>query len=120
MDYLMQMRILIQDERQEFEHDLESSGQRYLEYVRTLADKHDVSQVETELLRGSLHQIILRRARELGVDAIVVGGWKQTITRKDTTSVERQLILSEADCPVVTVKTGARDRSRVETSPRRP
>jgi hypothetical protein len=38
------------------------------------------------------------------VDAIVLGGWKRTIARKDVASIERQHILDQADCPVVVVK----------------
>lgn len=103
MDYLMQMRIFVKEERLEFERDLELSGQRYLEHVKTIARNQGL-EIRADLRRGSFHQTILRVAREEEVDAIVLGGWRRTITRKDATSVERQLILSEADCPVIIVK----------------
>ncbi len=103
MDYLLQTHIFISEEREEFEHDLETTGQRYLDYVSTIANNHGID-VETTLLKGSIHQTVLAVARELAVDAIVVGGWRRSVTRKDAPSVERQLILDSADCPVIVVK----------------
>jgi len=108
MDYLMQMRILVRDEREEFERDLGTTGERYLQYAKTIATKHGV-EIEPEMRRGSFHRTILDRARELGVDIIVLGGWRKSITRKDVTSVERQLILDEAVCPVIVVHEDDRD-----------
>jgi len=104
MDYLLQTRIFVSEEREEFEQDLERTGQRYLEYVTTIAANHGLT-IETQLLKGSIHQTILEISRTLQVDAIVVGGWRRSVTRKDAASVERQLILDSADCPVIVVKT---------------
>lgn len=103
MDYLLQTHIFVSDERTEFERDLESTGRRYLDYVTTIAGNAGLT-VETELRRGSFHQTILQSARTADVDAIVVGGWRRSITQKDAASVERQLILDQADCPVIVVK----------------
>jgi len=103
LDYLLQMRILVNQEREGLEQDLVKTGARYLEYVSTIARKQSI-EVETALRHGSIHQEILKEAYERGVDAIVLGGWKRTIARKDTASVERQHILDQADCPVIVVK----------------
>ncbi len=104
MDYLTQMHIFIREEREEFERDMGQTGRRYLDYVQTLGRNRGVS-VRTDLRKGSFHQTILRMARELEVDAVILGGWRHTITRKDSTSVERQLILDEVECPVIVVKS---------------
>jgi nucleotide-binding universal stress UspA family protein len=112
MDYLMQLRVFVKEEREEFEVDIERTGQRYLEYVTTIGRKHGVS-VSTVLRKGRFHTAILQEARDLGVDAIILGGWRRSVTRKDATSVERQLILDLADCPVIVVKCEA-DRSKGE------
>ena len=103
MDYLLQTHIFVFEERAEFEQDLENTGGRYLQYVETIGKNHGIT-VETAMEKGSIHQTVLQMARELKVDAIVVGGWRRSITRKDATSVERQLILDQADCPVIVVK----------------
>jgi nucleotide-binding universal stress UspA family protein len=60
--------------------------------------------IEPVLRRGRFHKTILKEARELGASAVVIGGWRRSVTRKDATSVERQLILDQADCPVIVVK----------------
>jgi nucleotide-binding universal stress UspA family protein len=104
MDYLMQMRIFVSEEREEFERDLETTGKRYLDYVQAIAKKQGFDQMENVMLKGPLHREILRQAREMGADLIVVGGWRRSITSKDTASVERQLILDEASRPVLVVK----------------
>jgi len=110
MEYLQQMRIFVTEEREEFEADLANTGKRYLDYASTIAQNHGVK-VETRLEKGAIHQVMVRQARELHVDAIVLGGWRRTVTRKDATSVERQLILDEAECPVIVVKA-AREKGR--------
>jgi nucleotide-binding universal stress UspA family protein len=103
MEYLMQMRIFVDEERQEFERDLEQTGKRYLDYVRQIGENHGI-EVETMQKRGSFHQSILDQARAMNADVIILGGWRRSITSKDTTSVERQLILDETELPVIIVK----------------
>ena len=103
MEYLSQMRIFIDEERSEFEQDLERTGYRYLEYVRTIGHNHGI-EIESLQLKGAFHQVILQQAREMAADVIVLGGWYQTVTRKDVGSKQRQLILDEAACPVLVVK----------------
>jgi len=104
MDYLMQMRIFVSEERSEFEADLERTAQRYLEYVTTIGRKQGVP-TETVLRKGRIHTVIIQEARALKVDAIVLGGCCRSATRKDATSVERQLVLDLASCPVIVVKS---------------
>lgn len=104
MDYLTQMRIFVAEERAEFEADIERTGQRYLEYVSTIGRKQGVE--TTVLLRkGRFHTAILQEARNLRVNAIVLGGWRRSATRKDATSVERQLVLDLAESPVIVIKS---------------
>ena len=103
MEYLMQMRIFVRDEREEFERDLGQTGDRYLEYVRTIGRNNGIA-VETVKDKGTFHQRILTVARERGVDVIVLGGWRRSVMSKDAMSVERQLVLDESDWPVIIVK----------------
>jgi nucleotide-binding universal stress UspA family protein len=103
LDYLLQMRILVNQEREGFEKDLERTGKRYLDFVQTIGRNAGL-EVEVVLRRGSFHQEILKEARERHVDAIILGGWKRSIARKDKASIERQHVLDQADCPVIVVK----------------
>ncbi|MFA4945378.1 MAG: universal stress protein [Lentisphaeria bacterium] len=103
MDYLMQMRIFVAEERQEFERDLELTGRRYLELVQTLAKKQGL-EVHLHLLRGGFQQGVLCLARAMGADAIILGGWSGSLTRKDVAGMERQLVLANAASPVIVVR----------------
>ena len=104
MDYLLQMRILVKDEREDFEQDLEKKGRNTLARVRSQGEAHGI-EIETILCKGRLHQTILQTARDLKVDTIVIGGWHEGSTLKDSSSVERQLVLDQAECPVIVIKT---------------
>ncbi|MFO7821494.1 MAG: universal stress protein [Lentisphaeria bacterium] len=104
MEYLTQMKIFVSEEREEFEKELEQTGRRYLDFVRTIAEKEG-HEVDTIIDNGTFHQVVLQAARDLPADVVVLGGWRRSITRKDVTSVERQLILDQADCPVIVVKS---------------
>ena len=103
LDYLQQMRIFVSEERMELEQDLEQKGRRYLTAVQELGRKYDLD-IKTHICQGRFHQVILKLARELEVDLIIIGGWKHEIKQKDSSSIERQLIMDLAECPVIVVK----------------
>ena len=104
MDYLLQMHIFVSEEREEFEAAIEEKGKSYLDRVRRLAEACGV-EVETRILRGRFHQTILDYGKASRADAIVLGGWGNGRGHgKDTFSVERELIMKLAECPVFVVK----------------
>lgn len=103
MDLLLQMHIFVSEERSSFESELEKKGRHTLDFVRGQGLKFGLD-IETFLVKGRMNQVILQAVRELGVDMIVIGGWHNGSTRKDASSVERQLLLDQADCPVIVVK----------------
>lgn len=103
MDILLQMHIFVSEERASFEGELETKGRRTLDYVRNRGLKSGLD-IGTYLLKGRVTQIVLQAVRELGVEMLVIGGWHNGSTRKDTSSVEYQLLLDQADCPVVVIK----------------
>lgn len=103
MDMLQQMRVFVSEERALFEAEMEIKGQRVLDVVYEKAKKHGI-EADTYLLKGRISQVVLRAARELKCDMIVMNGWHDASTRKDNSSVERQLLLDHAECPVVVVK----------------
>ncbi len=104
LDYLQQLHIVVQDERDELEQDLTKKGRCYLDGVVEQCRAAGVT-VSTQLCSGRFHQAILHIAREQQVDIIIIGGWKNDIRQKDTTSVERQLFMDLAECPVIVVKS---------------
>ncbi len=103
MDMLQQMRVFIAEERSLFESEIEAKGQRVLDNAHDKAQKLGI-ELETYMLKGRFSQVVLRAARELKSDMIVICGWHDASTHKDNTSVERQLLVDHALCPVLVVK----------------
>ena len=105
MDYLLQMHIFVSDERNEFEAAIEEKGKSYLERVKRFAEAYGI-ELETKILRGRFYQTILDYGKASQADAIVLGGWGDGRGHaKDTFSVERELIMKLAECPVFVVKS---------------
>ena len=105
MDYLLNLKVLVSSEKDTLQDQLEASGRHLLGRLEAKAKEAGIG-IETSLEHGVFHKIILAQAKSRGANAIVVGGWHRTITRKDRPSVERQLILDESECPVIVVKEG--------------
>jgi len=100
---LLSSHILVDEEREEFERELERSNQRYLERVREMAHKSR-QEVETVLLRGAFHSAVLMEARERKIDLLVLGYSPTGSTKRDLMSHERELIMNAVDAPVLLVK----------------
>jgi len=103
LDQLLKSHIFVADEKEEYEKDIEMTGQRHLEYVKLMATENEV-EIKTSLLKGSIHSAILLEAKNIGADAIIIGGWKDTRMRVDLAAKERQYILDTAPCSVIIVK----------------
>lgn len=103
IDMLLQMHIFVGEEKDIFEAELNAKGRRLLELARSSGEKYGLD-VETFLLKGRVTQIVLKAVQELNVDLLVIGGWHNVSTRKDTASSEYQLLLDQADCPVMVIK----------------
>ena len=103
MDYLQQMRIFVSDERRDLECALEEKGQNYLERTHLLGKAFGLD-IATTILRGRFHDTVIRHARACHADAVIIGGWRRTSHDKDTFSVERELVMQFAECPVFVIK----------------
>ena len=103
LDYLLQMRIFVSEEREEFESSINMKGQAYLERTKRLAKAANVD-IQTEVLRGRLNQVVLNYVRNHQIDAIVIGGRRGLYHDKDVFTVERELLLELADIPVLVIK----------------
>lgn len=103
LDYLLQLHIFVEDEREDFERSIQEKGEAYLTRTKKLAQALDIP-LETAVLRGRLHQEILRFVRQKNIEAIVIGGQKNLYRGKDVFSVERELLLELANVPIMLVK----------------
>lgn len=100
---LLKARIFVQMEETDYERDLEEDGKRYLNYVRCLAEAKAVA-VTTLLTKGDVHSVVVCKAKEFGVDMLVMGELETPLSRRDCYYNEGERIFREARCPVLVVK----------------
>jgi len=103
LKHLLTARIFLQEEMEEYEHELGESGNKQLRYIAQLADKAGVKN-RTCLLRGACHSVILREQRQRGADLLVMGGFRATTVKRDLMAREKQLIIDDVSCPVLLVR----------------
>ena len=103
LDSLMQLHYVVEEERNGLLDELQEKAERTLENARQRGAAVGVT-VSTYILRGRIHQAIQHAIRQLNADLLLIGGWENSYSHKDTTSVESQLILDQAKCNVLVVK----------------
>ncbi|HUW55435.1 MAG TPA: universal stress protein [Planctomycetota bacterium] len=100
---LLKGKILVQEEMEEFEHDLAESSRRYLRMAAKVAEDAGVELVEVQL-KGGWHQTLLAQQRELNAGLLVLGGFTYSMTKRDLVAKAKQHIIDEIPCPVLIVK----------------
>jgi nucleotide-binding universal stress UspA family protein len=100
---LLKARIFVQMEEMDYERDLEEDGKRYLNQVQRLAEAKAVT-ITTMLEKGDVHSVVVQKARELGVDMLVMGELETPLSRRDSHYNHGERIFREASCPVLVVK----------------
>jgi nucleotide-binding universal stress UspA family protein len=103
LEDLLRARIFVRMEEMDYERDLEEDGRRYLEHVRDLAEAKGVP-VAVHLEKGEVRCVVCQRARELGVDLLVMAELEMPQSRRDFYYDERERVFREARCPVLVVK----------------
>jgi len=106
LSHLLARRIFVEDERASYEEQLDADAGRYLNHTQKLADKAGVA-LEKTVLKGAIHKVALQEARAQKVDAIVMASWRRSMLKRDLIPHERQIILDEAECTVIVVRTKA-------------
>jgi nucleotide-binding universal stress UspA family protein len=100
---LLRNRVIVESEALSYERDLQQQGEAFLERVKKLAEVKDMN-LQTLLLKGSVHDEVLNKTRELAADILVMGELKEVLSRRETFYDEGEAILFGAPCPVVMVK----------------
>ena len=100
---LVTFRIFVEEERAEYEQELEESGRKYLHYMSQLASKAGVTN-RTSLLRGACHTAILHEQKARSADLLVMGAFRTSTARRDLMAHQKQLIIDDIPCPVLLVR----------------
>lgn len=100
---LTKAKVFVEKEEQEYEQDLINDGKKFLRFLEKQAAKRNIK-VSTYLLRGIVHEEVVKKAQELGADLLVMGELEEALSRKDSFYDEEERIFREAPCPVLVVK----------------
>jgi len=103
LENLLRAKVFVAIEEVEYEKELEEQGSRYLANIKKLAEEKDVD-VFTVFSKGIIHDEVVKKANELGIDMLVMGELKEISSRKDSFYDEGERIFREAGCPVLVVK----------------
>ena len=90
-------------ERDSVERELKENGQRYVNYVLSLAEKEGVKS-SSLLAKGTPYEQIVHLARELNIDLIVMGTYGRRGTERVLIGSVAQRVIEYAPCPVLVVK----------------
>ena len=100
---LVKAHIFLDSEQEEYHRDLDEDAERYLNHVRNLARSKGVS-VTAERSSGAVHQEILAKVREHGIDLLVLGEASQIRSRRDALYNETERAMRSVACSVLIAK----------------
>ena len=100
---LVKARIFLEEEQNEYQHDLEADADRYLNHVKKLGDQKGLD-VKTLCVSGTIHREIKEQTKEMAADLLVVGGISQIRSRRDEIMNETERAMRSVHCPVLIVK----------------
>ena len=103
LGFLLRGNILVKDEMEDLDRDLGVSAGHYLRMAAAVAQEAGVP-CEQVLLRGSWHQSVITRQREIKAGIVVVGGFSYSMMKRDVVGKAKQLIIDEVTCPVLIVR----------------
>ena len=100
---LLKAKIFLQDEQIEYEHDMESDAERYLNHVGELASKKGVGIVKLST-RGSTHKEIVDAVKDNEIDLLVIRELPRIRSRRDEFYDESERAMHSVLCSVLIVK----------------
>ena len=103
MEDLLRARIFLKDEQVEYEHDMETDAERYLNHVNELAVQKGVTIVKRQS-KGSVHKEIVKAVVEDEVDLLVIGELSRIRSRRDEFYDEAERAMRNVGCSVLIVK----------------
>lgn len=100
---LIRSRVVVDVEAHVYENDLAEQGRLFLERVKKAAETKRV-EFESFILKGIVHEEVVKKAKELGASLLVMGYMKEVMSRREVYTEEGERIFREVSCPVVIVK----------------
>ena len=90
-------------EKEAVEKELKEKGQRYLNYIVKQAEKAGLK-AKSILVKGEPHDQIVRHAKNLGIDMIVMGTYGRRGAQRILIGSVAERVIEYAPCPVLVVR----------------
>ena len=103
MEDLLRARIFLKDEQVEYEHDMETDAERYLNHVNELAVQKGVTIIKKQS-KGSVHKEIVKAVVDDEIDLLVIGELSRIRSRRDEFYDEAERAMRNVGCSVLIVK----------------
>lgn len=103
MEDLLRARIFLKDEQVEYERDMETDAERYLNHINELAVQKGLTIVKKQS-KGSVHKEIVKSVDEEDVDLLVIGELSRIRSRRDEFYDEAERAMRNVSCSVLIVK----------------
>jgi len=100
---LLKVKIFIDEEKVDYEKDMEKDADRYLAQFEQTAGKKNLS-LKKVIKKGSIHEEVVKYVKEEDLDLVVIGELKKIVSVKDVAYDEMERILRVAKVPVLVVK----------------
>ena len=103
MEDLLRASIFLKDEQVEYEHDMETDAERYLNHVNELAVQKGVTIIKKQS-KGSVHKELVKAVADDEVDLLVIGELSRIRSRRDEFYDEAERAMRNVGCSVLIVK----------------
>ena len=100
---LVNSRIFIDAEKNEYLADLKADAERHLRHARKLADQKGID-IITEKLEGAPHSVVMDYIKEKHIDLLLIGPVNVIRSRREELTSENDRMLRTSPCPVMVVK----------------
>ena len=100
---LLKAKIFLKDEQLEYQHDMESDAERYLNHVSELGAKKGISIVRLST-KGSAYKEIVDAVENNDIDLLVIRELPRIRSRRDELYDESERAMRSVSCPVLIVK----------------
>ncbi len=100
---LIQTRVFITSEKEEYSAELTKDAERHLKHARKLSESKGI-QVNAVKIEGSPNQVVTDYIKKEGIDLLVLSSIGSIKTRREELTSESDRILRTSTCPVVVVK----------------
>jgi len=103
LEDLVKVNIFIPTEQADYEKDMEVDGQKYLNYLKELAEAKGV-RVETVLAKGNVAEEVKKIALSKNVNIVIISQLKELLSRSEAFYDEKENIIHRMPMPVFIVK----------------